>query len=184
MGGLSLPSIGEHSAMTGKQVSDEEILNVFRISDRPFMLTNDVVDDVAIEERAVQKRLKQLEEEDRLEYQEAGQAHIWWLADGEPTDPVGTRGARLLRAAMRARRLTSIARLVATSSGGIAVFVMLSYLFLAELPNSQIPFYTKTEVVELAFIAAIVAAAGIVIWGALGITAYFLPRIAANRTQS
>jgi len=184
MGALSLSNTDERCTMTGKQVSDEEILNVFRVSSRPFMLTSDVVDDVAIEERAVQKRLKQLEEEDRVKYREAGQAHIWWLADGEPTDPVGTRDARLLRVAMRARRLTSMARLIATSSGSIAVFVMLSYLFLAELPNFQIPFYTKTEVVELAFIAAIVTAASIVIWGALGVTAYVLPRIAANRTHS
>lgn len=99
MGGLSLTRTDTHEAMTSKQVSDEELLNVFRASSRPFMLTSDIVDNVAIKERAVQKRLNQLEDEDRLEYREAESAHIWWLADGEPTEPVGTRGARLLRTA-------------------------------------------------------------------------------------
>ena len=179
MGGLSLTRTDTHEAMTSKQVSDEELLNVFRASSRPFMLTSDIVDNVAI-----QKRLSQLEDDGRLEYREAGSAHIWWLADGEPTEPVGTRGARYLRAAKQARRFTSFARLVATSSAGIAVFVMVSYLFLAEVPNSQIPFYTKTEVVELAFIAALVAVLGIIAWGSLGLTAYLLPRIAAERTRS
>lgn len=184
MGGLSLSRTDTHEAMTGKQVSDDELLNVFRASSRPFMLTSDVVDNVAIQKRAVQKRLNQLEDEGRLEYREAGSAHIWWLADGEPTEPVGTRGARFLRAAKQARRFTSYAQLVATTSGGIAVFVMVSYLFLAEVPNSQIPFYTKTEVVELAFIAAVVAALGMIAWASLGLTAYLLPRIAAERTRS
>lgn len=91
MGGLSLTCTDTHGPMTGKQVSDEELLNVFRASSRPFMLTSDVVDNVAIQKRAVQKRLNKLEDDGRLEYLEAGSAHIW-VADGEPTEPVGTRG--------------------------------------------------------------------------------------------
>lgn len=169
--------------MTSKQVSDEELLNVFRMSERPFMLTSDIVDNVSIEERAVQKRLKKLRKEGRLEFREAGQAHIWWLADGEPEDPVGTQGARLLRWAKRTRRISSFAHLIARSSGGIAVFIMISYLFIAELPNSAIPFYTKTDIVNMAFIAALVAALGIIAWGSLGLTAYLLPRIAAEQTE-
>lgn len=166
--------------MTAKQVSDETILNVFRLSNRPFMKTSDVVEEVDIKRRAVQKRLKRLRQESRLVYEEVGQAHVWWLAESEPDQPMGDSGVQLLRWSVIFRKAAGFAKVVTQTGGGFAAFVMIFYLFIAEAPSSALPLISKTQIVKTAFVASIAWAIAALTWGVCTSLSYVLPELAAE----
>jgi len=60
------------SPTNNKQVTDEELLNVLRRADEPFLETPAIIKEVEIGDRGVLKRLKQLQEEGRLETKTIG----------------------------------------------------------------------------------------------------------------
>ncbi|WP_227133132.1 hypothetical protein [Halorubellus salinus] len=170
--------------MTGKQVSDEGILNVFRMSSRPFLRTADVVDQGPIKRRGVQKRLNKLEQEGRIEYEEVGQAHVWWLAENEPTKPVGESGARLLRISSWCDWLANGTKVYTGICFGGASFLMVLYLFIAEIPDSAIPLLTKQKVVEIALSAALLGSLFAVSWAVFQLAGFLLPKLAARRKSN
>lgn len=63
------------------QVSDEEILAVFRDSHDPVLIASEVAAELSIGRRGVYKRLEDLAEENKLERKKiGGRATVWWLA--------------------------------------------------------------------------------------------------------
>lgn len=66
------------------EVSDEELLDVFRESEKPVLTATMVADEVSIGRKAVLERLRELEEGDRVERMEVGaRAVVWWPAGEE-----------------------------------------------------------------------------------------------------
>ncbi|MDB2281289.1 hypothetical protein PM030_05320 [Halorubrum ezzemoulense] len=60
-------------------ISDSEILNVFRASSEPVLTTSEVAASFEITHRGVRDRLEKLEEEDMLESKKVGaRAIVWW----------------------------------------------------------------------------------------------------------
>lgn len=62
-------------------VTDEEILNVFRSSEDPVLTTSEVAEGIGLGQRGTFDRLTQLVEDGVIESKKAGQASIWWLPD-------------------------------------------------------------------------------------------------------
>lgn len=66
------------------EVSDEELLDVFRESEKPVLTATQVVGEVSIGRKAVLERLRGLEERGVLEQMEVGaRAVVWWPVEGE-----------------------------------------------------------------------------------------------------
>lgn len=64
------------------QVSDEELLRVFRQADTPVLTTQMAADELPITKRAVLDRLKSLHSRGRLEKMDVGpRAQVWWISD-------------------------------------------------------------------------------------------------------
>lgn len=60
-------------------ISDEEILNVFRSSSEPVLTTSEVAANFEITHRGVRDRLEKLEEDSALESKKVGaRAIVWW----------------------------------------------------------------------------------------------------------
>lgn len=62
-------------------VTDEEILDVFRNASDPVLTTMEVGDQIGLQQRGTYERLRELEDEGKLQTKKAGQASVWWLAD-------------------------------------------------------------------------------------------------------
>jgi len=73
-----------------KSVSDREILNVFRrrYPDDETLITSELDDELSIEIRAIQDRVRELDEKNRLTIETGGKPNHWRLADTEPKDPI------------------------------------------------------------------------------------------------
>lgn len=170
--------------MGGKDVSDEALLNSFRRSSQPFLKTSEVEESVTIGRRAVQKRLNKLEEEGRIEKKEIGQASLWWLADDEPENPIGEEGARLMQFALAASDAIETVRFFTLLAVGTASFLMVSFLFVAEAPESSIPLLTTDHVIASAFYCAVLGASGGIAWGILKIAKVALPKMATRRSPA
>ena len=156
-----------------KEVSDEEILNVFRRANRPFRKTGDVVKELTIGERAVQKRLKKLEEEGRVEGESVGSAIIWWLDGDEPEDEVWEDEAKYYRWSNRARSLAY------TSFGiGFWCFAFAGVLILAAIGVDTFspPLFPLSAQHLFMGVALMVyfGGLGVVFWGGLRCIAYIL----------
>lgn len=64
------------------EVTDEELLEVFRESGNPVLTATQVAGEVSIGRKAVLERLRDLEDEGRVERMEVGaRAVVWWAAD-------------------------------------------------------------------------------------------------------
>lgn len=63
------------------EVSDEEILDVFRNASDPVLTTMEVGEEIGLRQRGTYDRLRQLVEEGNLQTKKAGQASVWWLPD-------------------------------------------------------------------------------------------------------
>lgn len=170
--------------MGGKDVSDEALLNTFRTSSQPFLKTSEVEESVTIGRRAVQKRLNKLEEAGRIEKREIGQASLWWLADDEPEKPIGEEGARLMQFALIASDAADIVRFFALLAVGTASFLMVSFLFLAEAPQSTLPLLTTDQIIASALSCAIIGTSAGLAWGILMIAKVALPKMATRRSSA
>ncbi len=67
------------------EVSDEDLLDVFRESEKPVLTAKQVAGEVSIGRKAVLERLRGLEERGVVERMEVGaRAVVWWtVGDGE-----------------------------------------------------------------------------------------------------
>jgi predicted transcriptional regulator of viral defense system len=66
------------------EVSDEDLLDVFRESGKPVLTATQVAGEVSIGRKAVLERLRELEERGVLERMEVGaRAVVWWPAGEE-----------------------------------------------------------------------------------------------------
>ncbi|ELY64887.1 hypothetical protein [Natrinema versiforme] len=62
-------------------VTDEEILQVFRESDEPVLFTGEVSDQLSIGRDGTLKRLKELEDDGHLSQKQRGNVMVWWLLE-------------------------------------------------------------------------------------------------------
>lgn len=61
------------------EVSNEDLLDVFRESEKPVLTATQVADEVSIGRKAVLERLRKLEDAGMLERMEVGaRAVVWW----------------------------------------------------------------------------------------------------------
>ena len=66
------------------EVSDEELINIFRESEEPVLTATQVAGEVSIGRKAVLERLRGLEEQSVLDRMEVGaRAVVWWPVEGE-----------------------------------------------------------------------------------------------------
>ncbi|MDL0129844.1 hypothetical protein PNP59_02690 [Halobacterium salinarum] len=64
------------------EVSDEELLGVFRESEKPVLTATMVAGEVSIGRKAVLERLRELEDAGQVKRMEVGaRAVVWWPAD-------------------------------------------------------------------------------------------------------
>lgn len=64
-------------------VTNKEILEVFRQSADPFLFTSEVADDLPIGRDGARKRLQKLAEDGCLQKKQRGKVIIWWLPKDE-----------------------------------------------------------------------------------------------------
>jgi predicted ArsR family transcriptional regulator len=64
-------------------VTDKEILNVFRQSGDPVLFTGEVADELPIGRDGVRKRLQELEQQGFIQKKQRGTAIVWWLEKHE-----------------------------------------------------------------------------------------------------
>lgn len=69
--------------MAGRRpdVSDEEILEIFRQTSDPVLSTSEVADELGYSTQGTAARLHELANEERLETKMVGNSRAWWLAD-------------------------------------------------------------------------------------------------------
>lgn len=82
----------------GKEVHDEELLNILRETDRMVMGTQDIADEVDIGREAVRGRLSDLEDESRVRSTQIGRPWIWDLHPDERQEVVPPKIDRLVHA--------------------------------------------------------------------------------------
>lgn len=64
------------------QVTDEELVDIFRSSKDPVLTASEIAEKVSIGRRSVYDRLKKLEKEDRLKSKKVGgRTTVWWLSN-------------------------------------------------------------------------------------------------------
>lgn len=72
------------SAGRPPEVTDEEILDVFRRADEPFLIASEVADELPIGRRGVYGRLDTLHEDGTLGRKKiGGRGTGWWLLEDE-----------------------------------------------------------------------------------------------------
>lgn len=77
----------ESSVGRKPRVSDEEIIEVFRVAEIPVLTTTMAADELPIGKRALLNRLSNLEEEGKLESMEVGpRGKVWWVPEEPETD--------------------------------------------------------------------------------------------------
>lgn len=63
-------------------VTDEEILEVFRVTSDPVLSTGEVAEQIGLGRRGTLDRLKQLTDENKLKSKKIGvKAAVWWSPD-------------------------------------------------------------------------------------------------------
>ena len=66
------------------EVTDEDLVEVFRESEKPVLTAKQVAGEVSIGRKAVLERLRGLEDQDVLERMEVGaRAVVWWQVEDE-----------------------------------------------------------------------------------------------------
>lgn len=146
--------------------TDEEILNVLRKEERPFLRTAKFPDELGIVQRTAQKRLKQLEDEGRVRSEKIGQPKLWWLAQSEPQEPVGEAGARVLRASNNVAELNQGIFQAWIGLFGMSGFLILVFIA-ATAQDITFPIVELQSVVQSAFLLAIMGGVGVGMWGIL-----------------
>lgn len=78
---------GESSVGRKPRVTDEEIIEVFRVAKTPVLTTTMAADELPIGKRALLNRLTDLEEEGKLESMDVGpRGKVWWAPEDAEED--------------------------------------------------------------------------------------------------
>lgn len=158
---------------------DERTLNVLRVSDEETLTTQEIAEKLPVGERAVQKRLKRLKNENRVEVATDGKPIHWRLDEDEPGKPV--YHPRISKAKRRANIVSSIGQAVlvlAMAMLGAAGFVISLNIF-SRGNDIALPLFQD---VGIAVIGTYVGVGGAVFFGlaALAITfGVIYPRVIA-----
>lgn len=71
-------------------VTPERVLAVMRDAERPVLTAGDIADELGCTPEAVTKKLKRLQEQDRVARRQVGaRAVVWWLTEQLPLDTEG-----------------------------------------------------------------------------------------------
>ena len=167
---------------TNKEVSDEEILNIYRQSDKPFLQTGDVVKELPIGKRAVQKRLKQLEEEGRLESESVGSAIIRWLAEDESQDPIWGGGAKYFRWSNKVVDFGNSIRKFAVWSFAASGFLMLAAVGV-ELTFAELLPLSADQLVIAVVVLLYFGGIAVILWGGNQCAGYILKYIGGYKND-
>jgi hypothetical protein len=162
-----------------RDVDADRVLNVFRELESPHdetLTTDDLVEERPVKKRAVQKYVRELEQDDRLVVAVEGKPNHWRLPEIEPTDPVYDRRLG------KAKRLGNQARKVGDwlFLGGVAVLasvgLVMSNQRMADLFGVQFPLVGSTDPLAAAIIGFFGSFAFLTSFLAY-VTAIALPRI-------
>lgn len=146
--------------------TDEQILNVLRKADRPFIQTRRVVDELGCSQRTAQKRLNQLEGESRVRSEEFGQGKLWWLDESEPDEPVEEAGAKYFRLSMTLDGYATNMLYTWLGQFGMSGFLLLVYLT-ARAQAVTVPVFGVGGIAYTAFAIATAGGIGVGVWGCL-----------------
>ncbi|WP_276258999.1 HTH domain-containing protein [Haloglomus litoreum] len=158
---------------------DERLLNVLRESKEETLTTQEITEKLSVGERAVQKRLKRLKNENRVEIDTDGKPIHWRLGEDEPRKPV--YHPRISKAKRRANIVASIgqaALILAIAMLGAAGFVISLNIFSR---GNDIPLPVFQDV-GIAVIGTYVGVGGAVFFGLAGLAIAFgviYPRVIA-----
>jgi hypothetical protein len=132
-----------------EKTHDEEILNVFRerLPEDGTLTTKDLEEELSIDTRAIQKRVKNLNKKDKLTLDTEGKPNHWRLADTEPTAPV--YDIRLGKAKRLANRASKYGRALFAVSVGVlaAAGLITSNHIFGQAVNLYLPLFDTSGAV-------------------------------------
>lgn len=158
---------------------DDRLLNVLRESEKDTLTTQEITEQLPVGERAVQKRLKRLEDENRVEIETDGRPIHWRLGEDEPEEPI--YHPRISKAKRRANIVSGVGQAVlvfAIAMLGAAGFVISLNIFSR---GNDIPLPLLQDV-GIAVLGTYVGVGGAVFFGLAGIAITFglvYPRVIA-----
>jgi len=168
---------------------DERLLNVLRESEQTTFTTQEITAELPVGERAVQKRLSRLKEENRVEIDTDGKPIHWRLGENEPEKPVyHPRISKAKRLAIVVSDVGQGVLLLAVAMLGAAGFVISLNIF-SRGNNIPLPLFRDVGIAVIGTYVGIGGAISLVIAGlaiAFGIVyprviAWRVYRVTANR---
>lgn len=138
-------------------VDPNEILNVFRELEDPYeqtLTTDDLVDELPVEKRTIQKHFRQLESDNKLVLASEGKPNHWRLSDTEAPDPVyDPRLAKAKRWGLKARKIGNWSFLVSISILAAVGLITSNHVF-ANVVGMTLPLINAKDVVEAALLGS------------------------------
>ncbi|MCU4971158.1 hypothetical protein OB955_00195 [Halobacteria archaeon AArc-m2/3/4] len=153
------------------ELSDEEILNVFRQKlqekDEKVLKTAEVAEQLPVSQNWTSSRLNQLETDDRVHSKSAGQGRVWWLDESEPEYPVAQGIGDIIWYSSLARRASRTSGLIGFGMLALGGLLLLPIFGLNLFPNLETGLLTTHNMAVLATLAAIYA--GLILIVGLGL---------------
>lgn len=140
-------------------LSDEQILNVFRIKIQKgerVLKTAEVADELPVTPDWTGKRLSDLEEEGRVHSKSAGQGDVWWLDDDdEPEFPVPEGMRKWLWISLLVKRDSRFSGTIGLGMAALGGIFLIPYLMLEIFPSMEVWLFTAQNVATLSMYAAL-----------------------------
>jgi hypothetical protein len=171
------------TSSTSRSPHREEILNVFRESDKPTLTVQDLVPEFSVGERALQNHVNELHDKGHLVLETDGRPKHWGLAASEPQEPVyRTELANAKRWGRRSVTFGRSAFMIAISFMAAAGLVM-SYHVFARGMNIPLPFVQDVSTAVTGALAGVLSSLLLLV----GFVAYAvglgLPRVVEWRLE-
>jgi predicted ArsR family transcriptional regulator len=64
------------------KVTDDELIQAIQQVEEPVASASELAEQVGLTRTAVNERLKELLDEDRVEKKDVGRGYVWWVSDG------------------------------------------------------------------------------------------------------
>lgn len=64
------------------KVTDDELIQAIEQIEEPVASASELAEQVGLTRTAVNERLKELLDEDRVEKKDVGRGYVWWVSDG------------------------------------------------------------------------------------------------------
>ncbi|MFC7213072.1 hypothetical protein ACFQO4_03120 [Saliphagus sp. GCM10025334] len=143
------------------ELSDEEILNVFRRKlqeeSEKVLKTAEIADELPISQNWTSSRLNELETDERVHSKSAGQGRVWWLDESEPDYPVSLGIGDLIWYSSQARRASRTSGLIGLGMLALGGLLLLPVFALGLFPDLVIEPLTAHNLAVLATLAALYA---------------------------